>query len=89
MTTLIITFFILAVCFAILNVSRWLWALKRSAKADVFTKKEPPTLFDVKEMIKAGEDELAVTMYCRIYQCGVKEAQKSVQDLKRSIKNIN
>ena len=44
-----------------------------------------PTMFDVRRLIQQGRIEEAKEVYCEIFQTDLKEAEKAVKELERSI----
>jgi hypothetical protein len=44
------------------------------------------TMFDVRHLLMEGEKELAIQIYCEIFQTTPAKAKKDVEDLERSLK---
>ena len=44
------------------------------------------TMFDVRHLLMEGEKELAIQVYCEIFQTTSAKARKDVEDLERSLK---
>ena len=44
------------------------------------------TMFDVRHLLMVGEKELAIQVYCEIFQTTPIKAKKDVEDLERSLK---
>ncbi len=76
----------------VLVVSLVLWNVyqaffKRQARR---SGKLPPqgraTMFDVRHLLMEGEKDLAIQVYCEIFQTTPMKAKKDVEDLQRSLK---
>ncbi|MDE2027512.1 MAG: hypothetical protein KGJ11_03085 [Candidatus Omnitrophica bacterium] len=44
------------------------------------------TMFDVRHLLMEGERELAVQLYCEIFQTTPLKAKKDIEELERSLK---
>ena len=44
------------------------------------------TMFDVRHLLMEGEKELAIQLYCEIFQTTPLKAKKDIEDLERSLK---
>ena len=44
------------------------------------------TMFDVRHLLMEGEKELAIQVYCEIFQTTPDKAKKDVEELERSLK---
>ena len=44
------------------------------------------TMFDVRHLLMEGEKELAIQVYCEIFQTSPLKAKKDVEELQRSLK---
>jgi len=44
------------------------------------------TMFDVRHLLMEGEKDLAIQVYCEIFQTTPLKAKKDVEDLERSLK---
>ncbi len=44
------------------------------------------TMFDVRNLLMAGEKEVAIQLYCEIFHVSLLKAKKDVEELQRSLK---
>ncbi len=44
------------------------------------------TMFDVRHLLMEGEKDLAIQLYCEIFQVTISKAKKDVEELQRSLK---
>ena len=82
---LLITFFIVCLCFYALVQTRWIWAVSRARKKGLYPEKGKATMFDVRRLILMKETELAVRVYCEIFKTNRKEAQKAVEEMEQGL----
>ncbi|OGX33833.1 MAG: hypothetical protein A3C36_01450 [Omnitrophica WOR_2 bacterium RIFCSPHIGHO2_02_FULL_52_10] len=70
----------------ILVKSRWFRAFIQAWRdAELFSKNEKLTMFDVRRLIIKGEKDLAVRVYCELFKTSAEEASRAVEDIERSI----
>jgi len=65
--------------------SCWLIWIKQARKKGLYPQKGKATMFDVRAFLLQGEKEVAIRVYREIFNVGLSEAQKSVEELERSI----
>jgi len=53
---------------------------------NLLPKKRKATMYDVRHLLMEGEKELAIQVYCEIFQTTPIKAKKDVEDLERSLK---
>jgi len=67
----------------------WIWMVRKAQH--VYLKEvqsHAPTMFDVREVLLQGDKDLAVKLYCEIFNLDdVDRARKEVEDLERSLKD--
>lgn len=68
-----------------LNVYR-VWSLIHARRSGKLPAKGRATMFDVRHLLMEGEKELAIQVYCEIFQTTPLKAKKDVEDLERSLK---
>ena len=49
-------------------------------------RKGKATMFDVRHLLMEGEKELAIQLYCEIFQTTPTKAKKDIEELERSLK---
>ncbi len=77
---------VLCLCFYIFLHSRWFNLLKKTWRDGLFRpKKETLTMFDVRNLLIKGEKDLAIRVYCKIFNVNPEEACKAVDQIERSI----
>ncbi len=80
-TTLIILVFFLV----LFNTYR-VWFLIDARRRGKLPHKGRATMFDVRHLLMEGEKELAIQVYCEIFQTTPIKAKKDIEDLERSLK---
>jgi len=89
MRVLLLAFTIISLCFLIFSYTRWIWSMIRARRNGMYPPKGAATMFDVRRFLLKGEKELAVRLYCEIFQTNQKTARKAVEELERSIQGKN
>jgi hypothetical protein len=80
------TALIILVCFLVfLNTYRF-WFFINARRRCKLPQKGKATMFDVRQLLMKGEKELAIQVYCEIFQTTPINAKKDVEDLERSLK---
>ena len=85
MTFLYTTLIVLVCCLVLLN-TRYLWSLNEALRRGKVTTKGKGTMFDVRHLLMEGEKELAVQLYCEIFNTSPHRAKKDIAELERSLK---
>ena len=66
----------------------WIWMVRKAQK--IYLKEiqmNAPTMFDVQQMLRDGDKDMAVKLYCEIFQIeDVDRARKDVEELQRSLR---
>ena len=87
MASFLIPVLILLLCFFIFTQILWIWHFNQARRRGLYPSIGQATLFDVKRLIAAGENVLAVRLYREIYKrTSLKEAQKAVAQIEKGIK---
>ena len=76
---------ILVSILVLINVYR-IWFLTGPRRNGKLPAKGRATMFDVRHLLMEGEKELAIQVYCEIFQTTPTKAKKEVEDLERSLK---
>ena len=76
-------FIIIAVCFLICSQ---IWSMNQLRRHGKLPEKGKATMFDVRRLLREGEKEAAIKLYCDIFKVHRKKALKDVEELQRSIK---
>jgi hypothetical protein len=80
------TALIVLVCSMVLfNIYR-AWFLIDARRRGKLPQRGKATMFDVRHLLMEGEKELAIQVYCEIFQTTPVKAKKDVEDLERSLK---
>ena len=85
MIALYITLIILVCALVLLNTYRF-WFFNDARRRGKLPLKGRATMFDVRHLLMEGEKELAIQVYCEIFQTTPIKAKKDVEDLERSLK---
>ncbi|HLD69135.1 MAG TPA: hypothetical protein VJA17_00055 [Candidatus Omnitrophota bacterium] len=87
MTSFLISLLIFLLCFFVFTQILWIRHLHQARKRGIYPLSAQATLFDVKRLITAGENILAVRLYREIYKgTSFKDAQKAVVQIEKGIK---
>jgi uncharacterized protein YoxC len=66
----------------------WIWMVRKAQR--IYLKEiqaHAPTMFDVREVLLQGDKDLAVKLYCEIFNLeDVERARKEVDELEKSLK---
>ncbi|HLF17301.1 MAG TPA: hypothetical protein VI749_00195 [Candidatus Omnitrophota bacterium] len=84
-----VSVFLLALCFWVLVKAKHIWFINQSRRKGFYPSKGKATMFHVRDLLLRGEKELAIQMYCEIFQVGRKEAVAAIEELERSIQQKN
>ena len=87
MASFLMSLLIVLLCFLVFSQTLWIWHLNQVRRRGLYPASGQATLFDVKRLIGAGENVLAVRLYREIYKgTSFKEAQKAVAEIEKGIK---
>ncbi len=66
----------------------WVWFVQKTQKQLLQEQKESqPTMWDVREVLKEGDKDLAVQLYCQIFNTNdIEKARREVEELARHCK---
>ncbi|MDE1920499.1 MAG: hypothetical protein KGJ09_01775 [Candidatus Omnitrophica bacterium] len=79
------TILIISACVLVL-LSAWRARLLSGGRRGKLPAKGRGTMFDVRHLLMEGEKELAIQLYCEIFQTTPLKAKKDVEELERSLK---
>lgn len=82
----LLNFIMIALCVVLLIRAYWVWHLNQGGRKGRIPPKDRLTLFDVKELLRTGQKEMAVEVYSRIFNASRGESQKAVDELEKSMK---
>jgi hypothetical protein len=85
MLVLYITLIVLVCILVLFNTYR-VWSLIDARRRGKLPQRGKATMFDVRHLLMEGEKELAVQVYCEIFQTTPVKAKKDVEELERSLK---
>lgn len=80
------TTLIILVCLLVLFNAYRAWSLMDARRRGKLPAKGRATMFDVRHLLMEGEKELAIQVYCEIFQTTPIKAKKDVEALERSLK---
>jgi len=80
------TTLIALVTFLVLFNAYRVWLLIDARKRGKLPQRGKATMFDVRHLLMEGEKELAIQVYCEIFQTTPLKAKKDVEELERSLK---
>lgn len=66
----------------------WVWFVSKTQKQLLQEQREAaPTMWDVREVLKEGDKDLAVQLYCQVFNIeDIERARREVEELARSMK---
>ena len=80
------TTLIVLVCALVLVNSYRVWFLTDARRRGKLPQRGKATMFDVRHLLMGGEKELAIQVYCEIFQTTPIKARKDIEELERSLK---
>ena len=80
------TVLIVLVCFLVFINTYRVWFLIDARRRGKLPLRGKATMFDVRHLLMEGEKELAIQVYCEIFQTTPVKAKKDVEELERSLK---
>jgi len=85
MIVLYTTLIILVCLLVVFNTFR-VWFLIDARRRGKLPAKGRATMFDVRHLLMEGEKDLAIQLYCEIFQTSPIKARKDIEELERSLK---
>lgn len=67
----------------------WVWMFKKAQQQHLQEIKESnrPTMWDVREVLKGGDRDLAVQLYCEVFGIDdIEKARREVDEIERSMR---
>ena len=80
------TTLIVLVCILVLFNTYRVWFFIDARRRGKLPPKGRATMFDVRHLLMEGEKELAIQVYCEIFQTTPVKAKKDIEELERSLK---
>jgi len=80
-----VTLIVLVISLVVFNAYR-VWFMVDARRRGKLPPIGRATMFDVRHLLMEGEKELAIQVYCEIFQTTPLKAKKDVEDLERSLK---
>ena len=77
---------IVLVCMLVIFNAYRVWFLVDARRRGKLPKTGKATMFDVRHLLMEGEKELAIQVYCEIFQTTPLKAKKDIEELERSLK---
>ena len=81
-------FLIVLVCFLVLlnaNIDH-AWRTRTARRSGKLPPRGKGTMFNVRHLLMEGEKDLAVQLYCEIFNTPAEKAKKDIEELERSLK---
>ncbi len=85
MTTVYFALVTLVCVLVTLNIYR-IWSIHDARRRGKLSTKGKATMYDVRHLLMEGEKELAIRVYCDIFNVTMIRARKDVEELQRSLK---
>jgi hypothetical protein len=85
MIVLYTTLIILVGFLVFLNTYR-LWSINEARRKGKLPQRGKATMFDVRHLLMEGERDLAIGVYCEIFNTTSIKAKKDIEELERSLK---
>lgn len=82
----ITTLVVILICFFIFYQTYHIWSLNQARRKGKVKESDSATMFDVRELLQAGEREAAIDLYARMFHISRKKALQDVEELERSMK---
>ena len=80
------TTLVILVCFLMLLNTRHIWSVHATRRHGKLPRKGTATMFNVRYLLMEGERELAIELYCEIFNTTPGKARKDIDELQRSLK---
>lgn len=80
------TTLIILVCFLVFFNTFRTWSITDTRRSGKLPQKGKATMFDVRHLLMEGEKDLAVRLYCEIFNTTPTRARKDIEELERSLK---
>ena len=80
------TTLIILVCFLVLLNTKQVWFLRDARRRGKLPPQGKGTMFDVRHLLMEGEKDLAIQLYCEIFNTSPIKARKDIEELERSLK---
>jgi hypothetical protein len=84
--TVLYTTLIILVCALVLLNTRHMWSVNDARRRGKLPAKGKGTMFDVRHLLMEGEKDLAIQLYCEIFNTTPHKAKKDIIELERSLK---
>jgi hypothetical protein len=83
---ILFTILIALVCILVIINTHRKFFLDNTRRRGQLPQKGKATMFDVRQLLMEGKKDLAIQLYCEIFQTTPVKAKKDVEDLERSLK---
>ncbi len=77
---------VILVCVLVLVSARHYWNMRSARRNGKLPQKGKATMFDVRHLLMEGEKDLALQLYCEIFNTHPGKAKKDIAELERSLK---
>ena len=74
------------VCILVLVNVYHAWTIREARRRGKLPQKGKATMFDVRHLLREGKKDLAIQVYCEIFNTPMHKAKKDVEALERSLK---
>ncbi len=79
---------IILICFLVLLNTRHAWTMHDARRRGKLPQKGKATMYDVRNLLMNGERDLAIQVYCEIFNTTPLAARKDIEELERSVKKV-
>ena len=76
---------VLVAVLVVINARR-VWSMDKARRRGKLPQKGKATMFDVRHLLMEGEKELAIQLYCEIFNAIPSKAKRDIEELQRSLK---
>ncbi len=84
--SVVYTILVVLVVFLVLFNVQHAWFMNNARRRGKLPQKGKATMFDVRHLLMEGKKDLAVQLYCEIFNTTSIKARKDVEELERSLK---
>ena len=85
MLALYSTLIVLVLALVLFNLKSF-WRMRDPNRSRKLPQRGKGTMFNVRHLLMEGEKDLAIQLYCEIFQTTSSKAKKDVEELERSLK---
>ena len=80
------TIVVVLVCFLVFFNTQNVWSTWEARRRGKLPQRGKATMFNVRHLLMEGEKDLAIRLYCEIFNTTPGKARKDIEELERSLK---